>query len=134
MTKLGRAILALVAVMGCGGAGGEPVDGGGVASCTLTDYIPSNGQTLMICEEVSGPYAPSVKENCPPPDYSDVQVQRQAQYADGPCSRVGLVGGCRVTLGSATTTFWYYETPSSSPDVSANCATSGLTYVPAPGL
>jgi hypothetical protein len=147
MARLGHAILPIVAVLSCGGGGsvsfdgsgggdavdggGEAVDGGGVASCTVISYIPSAGQTLMSCQEFSGPSAATVKENCPPPITAPpgVEIQRTGQYADGPCSRVGLVGGCRVTLGAATTTFWYYETPTSSPDVSAICAMSGLTYV-----
>ena len=147
MIRLGHAIVPIVAVLGCGGGGsasidgsgggeavdggGEAVDGGGVASCTMIAYIPSAGQTHMTCQEVSGPFTASLKENCPPPIVAPpgVEVQRMAQYADGPCSRMGLVGGCRVTLGSATTTFWYYETPTSSPDVRAVCAMSGLTYV-----
>lgn len=140
MIKLGRGILLVVTVLGCGGGGGGPIDssggsealdGGGLASCTVTDYIPSSGQTLVNCEEVSGPFAAEVKGNCPPPAVapSGVDVQRKGQYADGPCSRVGLAGGCRVTSGAATTTFWYYETPSSSPDVRAICTTSGLTYI-----
>jgi hypothetical protein len=140
MTRLCRVILPIVAVLGCGGSGGraidgsnssEAVDGGGVASCTVTEYISSSGQTLMNCEEVSGPFVANLKGNCPPPAAAPpgVDVQTKGQYADGPCSRVGLVGGCRATSGAATTTFWYYETPTSSPDVSALCATSGLTYV-----
>jgi hypothetical protein len=96
-----------------------------------TDYFPANGQTLKQCEEVSGTYVASLKQNCPPKlvTPSGVEVQRNSQYADGPCAREGLVGGCRVTSGNATTTFWYYTTPTSSPDVQASCAASGLTYV-----
>jgi hypothetical protein len=140
MTRLTQVILPIIAVLGCGaGAGGsidgsgagDAVTGGGPVSCTVTSYIPSSGQTLITCEEVSGPFAVELKGNCPPPaaDPPGVEVQRKGQYADGPCSREGLKGGCRATSGDATTTFWYYETPTSSPDVEAICATSGLTYV-----
>jgi hypothetical protein len=134
MKRWGLAILLIVAAQGCGGGSGGPVDGGGgVASCMITRYIPSNGQTLMTCIEVAGASAPSVKENCPPAtmDPPGVQVETEAQHADGPCSRVGLVGGCRVTLGQATTTFWYYQTTGGPPpDVSALCAMNGTTFVP----
>jgi hypothetical protein len=137
---LAIAILPIVAVLGCGGGGGGSidgsggggaVDGGGVVSCTVTEDIPSTGQTLLSCEEVSGPFAPSLKANCPPPTTAPpgIEVQSKGEYADGPCSRAGLVGGCTITVGAATSTFWYYETPSSSPDVMSLCAMPGLTYI-----
>jgi hypothetical protein len=139
MTKLSQAILPIVAVLGCGGGAGGSVDGsdqgdaggGGAVSCTVTTYIPSAGQTLITCEEVSGPFAAELKDYCPPPGTAPtgVEVQRKGQYADGPCSRQGLRGGCRAASGAAMTTFWYYETPTSSPDVAAICATSGLVYI-----
>jgi hypothetical protein len=142
MQTLDLPILMIVGALGCGGGNGVAVDGGvgsdgggggGVASCTITDYIPSSGQTSTICEEVAGPFAPSLKANCPPPTEAPagLEVQTTGQYADGPCSRLGIVAGCRVVLGQAMTTFWYYETaPALSVDeVSALCAMSGLTLV-----
>lgn len=140
MIRLSQAILPLVAVLGCGGGAGGSIDGsgdgdagtgGGAVSCTVTTSIPSSGQTLITCEEVTGPVAAELKDNCPPPGTAPpgVEVQRKGEYADEPCSRLGLVGGCRATSGAATTTFWYYKTPTSSPDVEAICATSGLAYV-----
>lgn len=131
MTRPGPAILSIVSVLGCGDGGGGTVDGG-VASCTGTNYYPSNGQTTTYCHEVSGTYAPQLKFACPLLVVGDpVEVRTKAQYTDAACSRAGLVGGCRITSDQGTTTFWYYETLGGpSPDVNAICAMSQLTFVP----
>ena len=111
---------------GGAGAGSSP------ASCTITGYVPSSGHTVLLCEEYSGPMAQGLREGCMrqamPADGGIQQIQ--VQYADGPCSRVGLVAGCRVVNGPNTATFWYYQMDGSTQaSVSKTCASIGATLV-----
>ena len=54
---------------------------------------------------------------------------------DGPCSRVGALGGCRIASGGVSETVWYYADgeddgggPMSS-DIQMLCAEARRTFV-----
>ena len=54
---------------------------------------------------------------------------------EGPCSRFGAVGGCRITTGAVSETVWYYadgRDGSSGPvssDIQLLCAEGHATFV-----
>jgi len=123
------AIVAAAAVAGCGGTGGSNI-GGGQASCTMTESLPDGGASLKMCEELTGSSSivESVRQIC----MSDAGAQDIEQFANGPCSRAGALGGCTYTIATTVTTIWYYADslgPQTTADVQAMCARAGDTFV-----
>jgi len=126
--RLGAALLsAAVAVAGCGGSTGGS---GGQASCTRTESLPDGGASLKMCEELTGSaqIVQAVRQIC----MTDAGGETE-QFANGPCSRVGALGGCSFTAGTTVTTVWYYAGsvgPQTTADVQMTCAGAGDTFVP----
>jgi len=106
-------------------------DDGSPGSCTMTQTFGSD--TQKICEEVPASLRGQLRATCNasstnfPPDGIAT-----ATYADGPCPRVGSIGGCKMTADGLSMTVWYYagssgyQTPD---DAKQLCASSGHTYV-----
>ncbi|HMF40348.1 MAG TPA: hypothetical protein VKQ32_06630 [Polyangia bacterium] len=116
-----------MAVAGCGGSTGGS---GGQASCTRTESLPDGGAPLKMCQELTGSaqIVESVRQIC----MSDAGAQDVEQFANGPCSRDGVLGGCRYTVGTTTETVWYYAGsigPQTTADVQMICSTAGDTFV-----
>ena len=122
-------IVMAAAVVGCGGSGTSGISGG-QASCTMTESLPDGGPSLRMCEELTGSsqIVESVRQIC----MSDAGPQDVEQFANGPCSRIGALGGCSYTVGTTVTTIWYYADclgPQTTADVQAMCARAGDTFV-----
>ena len=118
-------IAAVVATAGCGGNG--TAIGGGQASCTRMESPPDGGLSLKMCQELTGSSAivESVRQIC----MDDAGAE---EFANGPCSRVGALGGCSYTVGSTVETVWYYADslgPQTTADVQMTCARAGDTFV-----
>jgi hypothetical protein len=121
-------IAAAAAVAGCGGGSGS--SGGLQASCTMTESLPDGGPSLKMCEELTGSSAivQSVRQIC----MTDAGMETE-DFANGPCSRAGALGGCSMTTGSTSITFWYYAGslgPATTADVQTMCSNAGETFVP----
>ena len=121
-------IAAAAAVAGCGGRGSST--SGGQASCTRTESLPDGGVPLKMCQELTGSsqIVESVRQIC----MSDGGAQDTEQFANGPCSRVGALGGCTYTAGTTVETVWYYADslgPQTTADVQAICSRAGDTFV-----
>ena len=124
----GMLIAAAAAVPGCGGTGSST--SGGQASCTRTDSSSDGGASLKMCQELTGSsqIIESVRQIC----MSDGGGQETEQFANGPCSRVGALGGCTYTAGTTVETVWYYADsigPQTTADVQAICSRAGDTFV-----
>ncbi|HXU05076.1 MAG TPA: hypothetical protein VN903_29145 [Polyangia bacterium] len=118
------------AVAGCGGNGSSGSNGG-QASCTITQSLPDGGPSLTTCQELTGSsqVVAAVHQIC----MSDGGAEDMEQFANGPCSRVGALGGCTYTVGTTTETIWYYAGslgPMTTADVQMMCARAGDTFVP----
>lgn len=118
---------AATAVAGCGGGSGG---NGGQASCTRTESLPDGGESLKMCQELTGSaqIVESVRQIC----MGDGGAQDMEQFANGPCSRVSALGGCSYTAGTTVTTIWYYAGslgPQTAADVQMMCARAGDTFV-----
>jgi hypothetical protein len=103
-------------------------------SCTQT--ISMNGLTYTkFCSEYSGLTSDQVelvKTQCTL--QRDGSIQTSGVLAEGPCSSVGIIGGCRLSSGSYQSTSWYYEGGSMAPkDVQQMCGFMGAAYVPVEG-
>jgi len=125
------AVVAIAVAAGAAGCGGS----GGSGSCTLGESIPDAGIALSICEEVTGASDEDLnmlRQSCMlPGGLPDAGFQVNAHYSDGPCSRVGALGGCRVTSGGLTATVWYYAAGGgTSADIETLCTQAGTTFVP----
>lgn len=119
------AAAAAAVVAGCGGGGTPP--SGGQASCTRMDSPPDGGLALKMCQELTGSsvVVDSVRQIC----MDDAGAE---QFANGPCSRVGALGGCTYAVGSTVETVWYYADslgPQTMADVQMICAQAGDTFV-----
>ena len=116
---------ATAAVAGCGGSSGGK---GGQASCTRTDSSSlDGGAPLKMCQELTGSaqIVESVRQIC----MDDAGAE---QFASGPCSRDGALGGCTFTAGTTVETTWYYTGsigPQTVADVQMICAAAGDTFV-----
>jgi hypothetical protein len=118
-------IAAASAVASCGGSSSG--SGGGTASCTRNEPSPDGGAGLKMCEELTGSaqIVQSVRQIC----MDDAGLE---EFANGPCSRAGALGGCSFTAGSTVTTSWYYAGslgPQTAADVQMMCASAGDTFV-----
>ena len=121
-------IIAAATVAGCGSSGSG--SGGRQASCTMIESSPDGGAPLKMCQELTGSsqIVESVRLIC----MSDGGAQDMEQFANGPCSRVGALGGCMYTAGTTTETIWYYADsigPQTAADVQMICARAGDTFV-----
>jgi hypothetical protein len=117
---------AAAALSGCGGSGSSA----GQASCTMTESLPDGGPSLKMCEELTGSSAivQGVRQIC----MTDAGMETE-DFANGPCSRVGALGGCSTTSAGTVITFWYYAGslgPQTTADVQMMCTGSGETFVP----
>ena len=99
-----------------------------MVSCALSQNEGALG-VLEICLEAP---ASTLAQGCPVPT-ADAGIE--VSVTDGPCSRVGAVGGCRITTGAVSETIWYYADgldggsgPMSS-DVQMLCSEGGATFV-----
>jgi hypothetical protein len=106
-------------------------DAGGPGSCTMTQTLGTD--TQMICEEVPASLSSQLRATCnsSSTNYPPAGTAT-ATYADGPCSRVGCIGGCKMTADGLNMTVWYYAGSSGSQtpdDVKQLCASAGHTYV-----
>ena len=103
-------------------------DAGSPGSCTMTQ---TNGaDTTVICEEVPAGLSGQLRATCNSSS-TNYPPGGTATYADGPCSRVGSVGGCTMTADGLSMTVWYYYEVSAgtSPDPKLLCSRPGSTYV-----
>jgi hypothetical protein len=80
-----------------------------------------------MCEELTGSseIVQGVRQIC-------MDDAGEEEFANGPCSRVGALGGCSTTSGSTVTTSWYYAGslgPQTTADVQAMCSGNGETFV-----
>jgi hypothetical protein len=140
MAAKGRLILEIaIVVLAIGGAacGGGSSNTSGVVSCTIAENVGGLG-VLQVCEELPAADSQQVQQGCVLPAGSlppDAGVSATAQFANGPCSHVNALGGCRVTSGGVTESIWYYgsgddsgvsQTPA---DIQTLCGTINATYV-----
>ena len=90
----------------------------------------------MICQEATGLPAASVemlRQQCMLNVNMPDGGLTGAQFANGPCSRTGALGGCQIMAGGAAVTNWYCDDGSgllTPADVMTLCAGLG-TFVPA---
>jgi len=121
------AIVFGTAAAGCGGS-----SSGTVSCTTITSVGADGGTSLQTCEEVSGlpQSAESVEQSCTASN-SDAGIQVVATFANGPCSHVDALGGCRFTANGASVTEWYYSGTGNqtSADIQAMCASAGATFI-----
>jgi hypothetical protein len=126
MAQRAAAIASLAATIAAWGAG----CGGSSAtvSCAVSQDDGALG-LLKICLE--GP-ASTLSQGCPVPT-ADAGIE--VSLMEGPCSRAGAVGGCRIATGAVSETVWYYADgldgssgPRSS-DIQTLCAEGGATFV-----
>ena len=125
MVGKGMVVASLAATLAAGCA-----DGGGTISCTVSQDDGALG-VLRICLEAP---ANTLSQGCTPAG-STGDGGVGVSVAEGPCSRVGAVGGCRISSGGVSETIWYYQDgtdagngPMSS-DIRALCAEGGATFV-----
>jgi len=118
-------LAAMMAAWGAGCGGGS-----GTVSCTVSQDDGTLG-VLKICLEAP---ASTLSQGCTPAGTAgDAGIE--VSVVDGPCSRVGALGGCRITSGAVSETVWYYQDgvdasggPMSS-DIQTLCAEGGATFV-----
>jgi hypothetical protein len=107
---------------GCGGSDGDSP--AGPVSCTLSLSAPS----FKKCTEVTGytvAQADVWRGSCLPSGESVTAV-----YADGPCSRVNALGGCRQEFATATITQWFYASDDvTAEDLEMICIANEQTFV-----
>src|SRR3954471_8518889 len=112
-------IATAAALAGCGGTGTS--SSSGQASCTRTESFPDGGASLKMCQELTG--SSQIVEGVGPICMWDGGAQDGTeQFANGPCSRVGVLGGCPYTAGTTVETVWYYADslgPQTTADVQA---------------
>jgi hypothetical protein len=117
---------AIASAAACGGGSGD--GGTGVQSCQVTGPTGSGadaGNVLAICLEMQ--------------DATPQQLQNQCMaYGTGamgallnvPCPHAGALGGCKINLGGATGTVWYYQsTGGSTDDIRMLCQVARATFV-----
>lgn len=98
-----------LALAGCGGNGSS--SSAVAASCrdsiglSCTDYSATASQLQASCANNGGSYMPSA------------------------CSRSSSVGGCRVTVGTAWATVWYYPPSLAEADVRRACPMANGSYI-----
>ncbi len=116
-------LAATIAVWGAGCGGNSDT-----VSCSVSQSEGSPG-VLRICLEAP---ASTFSQGCPAPA-ADGGIE--VSVMNGPCSRVGAVGGCRITTSAVSETVWYYASgldggsgPMSS-DIQTLCAEGGATFV-----
>ena len=115
------ATIAAVASSGCGGD-----------SATVSCSVSQNEGTLGVLEICLEAPASTFSQGCPA---AGADAGIEVSVMNGPCSRVGAIGGCRVTTGAVSETIWYYADgvdggggPMSS-DIRMLCAAGGATFV-----
>ena len=104
-------------------------DAGGPGSCTMTQTLGAD--TTVICEEVPASLSGQLRAKCNSSS-TNYPPAGTATYADGPCSRVGSVGGCTMTADGLSMTVWYYGVSSGNQppaDPKLLCSRPGSTYV-----
>jgi hypothetical protein len=126
MTTARMVIASLAATMAAWGAGC------GGQSATVSCAVSQNEGSLGVLEICLEAPASTFSQGCSAPG-TDAGIE--VSVKDGPCSRVGAVGGCRITSGAVTETIWYYDDgtdagggPRTS-DIQALCAEGGATFV-----
>jgi hypothetical protein len=65
---------------------------------------------VMICEEMPASYKSQLQQTCVlSADGGMGTGGISAHLADGPCSHVNALGGCKVTSSGVTVTTWYFQ-------------------------
>jgi hypothetical protein len=106
--------------------------GCGGSSATVSCAVSQNEGTLGVLKICLEAPASTFSQGCPAP-VADAGIE--VSVMEGPCSRVGAVGGCRITTGAVSETVWYYSdgvAGSSGPmtsDIQLLCAEGGSTFV-----
>jgi hypothetical protein len=124
----------------CGGSGGGNAGDGGIvpgfASCTQTETVTSEGQTMTtkVCQEWMGMTAAELevyRQGCAEATAADAGFTQQRVFARAACSREDALGGCQNVVGGVTQTAWYYADDSGITLASAQalCAQLGGTFV-----
>jgi hypothetical protein len=129
----GLLLLAIAAGTAACGSNGNGGILGGEVSCTLgVNGIPEAG----LCQEVTGFTAAEVdafEQSCVVGQGGDAGAPPQgatAVFAEAPCSRRDALGGCRIQVGAATQTVWYYAGGNiTAADIEALCIGANTTYV-----
>jgi hypothetical protein len=111
----------MAAAAGCGG-------NSATVSCSVSQNQGSLG-VLEICLEAP---ASTFSQGCPA---AGADAGIEVSVMNGPCSRIGAIGGCRITTGAVSETIWYYADgvdggggPMSS-EIRTLCAEGGATFV-----
>ena len=122
-SMVAASLAATIAAWGAGCGGNSAI-----VSCAVSQNEGALG-VLKICLEAP---ASTFSQGCPAP-VADAGIA--VSVTDGPCSRVGAVGGCRITTSAVSETIWYYADgtgggsgPMSS-DIQMLCAEGGATFV-----
>ena len=105
------------AVTACGGSSSDGNGAGAVdGSCTMTETITlSGGQSYesSFCIEANGLTPTQVnqlEQTCSSTiDLPDAGLTQTSTFSRAPCSRDGVVAGCRLTVSGVTETLWYYS-------------------------
>jgi hypothetical protein len=122
-SMVAASLAATIAAWGAGCGGNSAL-----VSCALSQDEGSLG-LLKICLEAP---ASTFSQGC---SAVTADAGIDVSVMEGPCSRVGAVGGCRITSGALSETIWYYADgtgggsgPMSS-DIQMLCAEGGATFV-----
>jgi hypothetical protein len=118
----------------CGGGSGSG-DESGFVSCTELESTGGTG-ILEICAEVSGPGAQALQQSCTQAAAAGSGVT--VTFANGPCSHVNALGGCRSTMNGVTEDGWYYKSSTSdaagygqtTADIQMLCSLANEMFLP----
>jgi hypothetical protein len=132
LPSLAAALVALAAIVGCGGqiAGetGVSGDGGAHGSCLITAVGPGLTTPASLCLDFVSGDAHVFISTCSSaaPVGGDGGIAEEAKYSPAPCSRVGVVSGCRLTEGTLVYDEWFASDFSAATAAMA-CASQGGT-------
>jgi hypothetical protein len=138
-----RSALVALVLWSCGGetTGGSATTTGGTGpspdtvSCTITQTINAGGMsfTQSFCTESSGLTPDQInaqRTSCSATIDLDGGIMQAGMFAQGPCSRANVIGGCRITSGGFSSTSWYYANAALTVDqLKTICSNIGGTFV-----
>ena len=75
-------------------------------SATVSCAVSQNEGALGVLRDLPRSPGEHVFAGLPGPGVG--RAESRSASMDGPCSRVGAVGGCRITSGAVSETVWYY--------------------------
>ena len=83
------------------------------------------GNTLGLCVELQDATPQQLQNQC-----MAYGTGAMGALLDAPCPHTGALGGCKINLGGATGTIWYYQsTGGSTDDIRMLCQAGGATFV-----